>query len=166
MPKLSTAHALLNMVHEWSKATNGSGTEMRVTILDYKKAFDLIDHFLLISKLLQYGINPRIIHWICDFLRNRLQRVKLADDCYSEWKTVQGTKLGAWLFIVMINDLNIPSANGIFKSDVDDTIIDEVIEKGSSLMQSHTNEISEWSKLNKFQLHPKKCKELRISLKC
>ena len=76
MPKLSTTHALLNMVHEWSKATDGSGAEVRVVILDYKKAFDLIDHSLLISKLLQYFINPRIINWICDFLTFKKQTPK------------------------------------------------------------------------------------------
>ena len=75
-------------------------------------------------------------NWIRDFLKNRLQRVKLADNCYSEWKTVpagvpQGTKLGPWLFIVMFNDLIIPSADGIFKY-ADHTTIHEVIEKGSN----------------------------------
>ena len=82
------------------------------------------------------------------------------------WKTVpagvpQGTKLCPWLFIVMINDLNIPSADGIFKCVDDTTIHEVVIEKGSnSLMQSLINEVSKWSRLNKFQLHPKKYKEL------
>ena len=63
----------------------------------------------------------------------------------------------------MINDLNIPSADGIFKYVDDTTIHEVVIEKGSnSLMQSLINEVSEWSRLNKFQLHPKKYKELWI----
>lgn len=156
------------MIHKWSSATDGTGAEVRVVILDYKKAFDLIDHSLLIKKLSQYGINPRIINWICDFLSKRSQRVKIADDCFSEWKTVpagvpQGTKLGPWLFLVMINDLQIPSANDIFKY-VDDTTIHEIIKKEEeSAMQTSINEVSEWSNLNKFQLHPKKCKELRIS---
>ena len=117
-----------------------------------------------------YSINPCIINWICDFLMDRQQRVKIENDIYSEWKDVvagvpQGTKLGPWLFLVMINDLEISSANGnvIF---VDDTYSFEIVEKDkSSLMQSMANEASLWSNDNMFQIQPKKCKELRISLK-
>ena len=51
---------------------------MLESVLDYKKAFDLIDHSLLMIKLSDYDINPYIINWIGDFLSNRFQRVKLA----------------------------------------------------------------------------------------
>ena len=61
---------------------------MRVLFIDYRKAFDLIDHFLLITKLKGYGINHCIINWICDFLMDRQQRVKMENDIYSEWKDV------------------------------------------------------------------------------
>ena len=41
--------------------------------MDYKKAFDLIDQNILMSKLKNYGINPYILNWIGDFLSNRKQ---------------------------------------------------------------------------------------------
>ena len=55
-----------------------------------------------------------IKRWVIDFLMNRQQRVKLARDCMSEWIDIpsgapQGTKLGPWLFIIMINDPHIMS---------------------------------------------------------
>ena len=110
------------------------------------------------------------MNWICDFLMHRHQRVKMENDIYSEWKDVvagvpQGTKLGPWLFLVMINDLEISSADGnvIF---VDDITSFEIVEKDkSSLMRSIADEASLWSNDNTFQIQPKKCKELRISFK-
>ena len=74
------------MIHQWTKATDGTGDSVRVFVLDYKK-------------LSMYKINPFVLNWICDFLSNRHQRVKLAEDCFSEWKAVpagvpQGTKFG------------------------------------------------------------------------
>lgn len=156
------------MVHSWSKATDGSGADVRVFVLDYKKAFDFIDHSLLISKLRHYDINAHIINWILDFLTNRKQRVKLGRDCFSEWGSVpagvpQGTKLGPWLFIIMINDLEAPSTHDLFKH-VDDTTFYEVVMKDdTSKAQIPMNEIQHWSNNKKFQLHPTKCKELCIS---
>ena len=63
----------------------------------------------------------------------------------------------------MIDDLQAPSADGLYKY-VDDTTIYEVVRKNiASQAQTIVDEISRWSNQNKFELHPKKCKELRIS---
>ena len=51
VPKSSTTQALIHMVHHWSKETDGNGATVRVTLFDYQKAFDLIDHKILVSKL-------------------------------------------------------------------------------------------------------------------
>ncbi len=137
IPNSSTTHALVNLVvHNWSQATDGTGADVRVIALDYRNAFNLIDHNILISKLSNYGINPHIVNWICDFLSNRSQRVKLANDCLSEWKLVpagvpQGTKLGPWLFLIMIEDLEILSSDGTVRF-VDDTTAYEIIPRDQS----------------------------------
>ena len=78
---------------------------------------------------------PRsIVNWIIDFLSHRTQRVKLANGCYSEWGAVpsgvpQGTKLGPWLFILIIQDLDI-SSSYLWKF-MDDTTASEILAKGT-----------------------------------
>ena len=98
------------MLHNWSKKTDGNGTSVRAILFDFKKAFDLIDHRILVEKLCRLNLPTIIINWIIDFLSNRSQRIKLSEGCYSEWgslpsRVLQGTKLGRWLFLVLINDL-------------------------------------------------------------
>ena len=95
------------MLHEWSKGTDGTdgtGSTARVLMFDYKKAFDLIDHGILVNKLCQLDIVPSVINWIIDFLSDRYQRVKMSDGCVSEWGSVpsgvpQGTKLRSLTFL-------------------------------------------------------------------
>ena len=84
IPKSSTTHALLSMVHSWTKPTDGTGSTVRVVLFDCKKAFDLIDHCILANKLTSLDLPHPILCWIIDFLKNRKQ-VKLGEDCKSEW---------------------------------------------------------------------------------
>ena len=167
IPKSSTTFALLEMVHEWSQGTDGNGSTIRSLLFDYRKAFDLIDHSILISKLSVLDIAPSVINWIIDLLSDRSQRIKLCEGCVSEWGSVpsgvsQGTKLGPLLFLIMINDLTIRNAS--LKIFVDDTTTSEVVKKGQqSKAQITANEVVDWSTKNRFQLNSEKCKELRIS---
>ena len=155
-----------SIVHNVAKATDGNGALVRLVLLDFRKAFDLIDHQLLMVKLHSLDVPPSVKNWVIDFLTNRQQRVKLANDCYSEWSLVsagvpQETKLGPWLYILMINDLNTVS-NSLWKY-VDDTTLAEVIPRGGdSNIQSAVDDIQNQSKTLKFTLNEDKCKEIRI----
>lgn len=86
IPKSSTTHALLSIVHSWTKHTDGTGSTVRVLLFDYRKAFDLIDHTILARKLMALDIPSGILCWKIVFLKDRkqLQRVKLEQDCKSE----------------------------------------------------------------------------------
>ena len=83
IPKSSTIHALVSMIHQWAQATDGTGSAVRVILFDYRKAFDLIDHHILIENLRKLAIPKEIFVWVADFLMNRFQRVKLSNNCYS-----------------------------------------------------------------------------------
>ena len=169
IPKSSTTQALISMIHQWSLATDSTGAAVRITLFDYRKAFDLIDHQLLVEKVQSLPIPSNICCWVIDFLTNRYQRVKLSN-VYSDWEHVrsrvpQGTKLGPWLFLLMINDLRMKDIDGSWKY-VDDTTISEVVPKGSiSRTQQAASSVENWSLRNKLQLNPDKCKELRIDFK-
>ena len=116
MPKSSTTHALIHMFHHWTKGCDGNGAIVTVTLYDYKKAFDLIDDRILVNKLCKLDLPTEIINGIIDFLSDRSQRIKLSEGCYPEWGSVpsevpQGTKLGPWLFLALINDLEIDNVD-------------------------------------------------------
>ena len=165
----STFQALMHMLHNWSKETDGNGATVRTIILfDERKAFDFIDHRILVKKLGRLNLPTRIINWIIDFLSNCSQRIKLSEGCYSEWGSVpsgvlQGAKLGPWLFLVLINDLDVNNLSYVWKY-VDDMTASEVVANGNrSCAQEIADKIAEWSTQNRVKLNSDKCKELRIS---
>ena len=81
-------HALISMVHSWTKHTDGAGSTIRVVLFDYQQAFDFIDHAFLTRKLLALDMSVGVSFWIIDFLTEHTQRVKLGEDCLSEMKNV------------------------------------------------------------------------------
>ncbi|CAB4035122.1 RNA-directed DNA polymerase from mobile element jockey, partial [Paramuricea clavata] len=131
-------------------------------------ASDRINHNILIAKLIALGVRRCLIPWICDFLSNRRQAVKI-NESRSEWAYVnggvpQGTKLGPILFLVMINDLKMKSLNSSHWKYVDDVTISEVIkETEESRLQTELNELQQWACENDMKLNGLKCKEMVVS---
>ena len=63
-----TTDVLLEMVNKWYEATDNLDSYVRVVMLDFSKAFDLIKHSLLIEKLQLYDLPEHIIRWMAAFL--------------------------------------------------------------------------------------------------
>ena len=108
----------------WMSSTDGSGVAIRTVLLDYRKALDLADHSLLIAKLYSLGIRPSIINWIIEFLRDRSQRVKLNNNCFSNWMN----KARSVVFLAMINDLSTPTPFSSIWKFADDSPISSVVQ--------------------------------------
>ena len=164
----STTCCLLDMINNWLSSLDEPGKFLRVCFLDFSKAFDHIDQNILVNKLIQRGVRGFIIKWICSFLTDRRQAVKIRN-ITSPWLPVhagvpQGTKLGSTLFLLMINDLATESS--LLSSHwkyVDDLTISEVIPSGgTSSLRTDLDVISLWSSRNNMNLNPKKCKEMVI----
>ncbi|XP_068671127.1 uncharacterized protein [Montipora foliosa] len=166
IPKSSSTQALISLLHKMYVSTDGNGAANRVVLLDFRKAFDLINHNILVEKLLTLNLPKQVVCWIIDFLMFRKQRTKLSNECYSEWLYVragvpQGTKLGPWLFLLMVNELHALGLD-VWKF-VDDITVLEVVPKGDhSHVKDAIDSLSVQSLLNDFELNEAKRKELRI----
>ena len=76
----STTDVLVELVHMWYKATDKLNSYVRVVMLDFSKAFDLINHHLLLDKLQSYGLPAHILIRMATFLSDRAQRVKIGNE--------------------------------------------------------------------------------------
>ena len=166
IPKSSSTQALISLLHKMYTSTDGNGAANRVVLPDFRKAFDLINHNILVEKLLMLNLPKQVVCWIIDFLMFRKQRTKLSNECYSEWLYVraggpQGTKLGPWLFLLMVNELHALGLD-VWKF-VDDITVLEVVPKGDhNHVKDAIDSLSVQSLTNDFELNEAKCKELRI----
>jgi hypothetical protein len=158
----STTHALVDMTHKWHQALDEQQS-VRVVFIDYAKAFDHVDHPTVLRKLAVLGVPPLLHRWLHSFLADRQQRVKIGQ-AISTWSSPnggmpQGTWLGLYVFVSLINDL--VSAVELHKF-VDDCTLSEVVSADISIMQHEIDQLHEWSSNNHMNVNIKKTKEMLL----
>ena len=161
----STTDELVEMIHHWCEATDRRGTYVRIVLLDFAKAFDLINHEKLLVKLKANDVPPHILRWMGSFLLDRTQQVKIGKTISSVGNpnggVPQGTVSGPRNFIMYINDLT--TIAPIYKY-VDDSTLFEVCHEGdNTCIQESVDMVGIWTNQNDMRLNSEKCKEMIIS---
>ena len=138
------------------------GNEVDVIYLDYSKAFDKVDHRLLLEKLKLYGISGKVYNWLESFLTGRQQTV-VVDGAKSTFQAVtsgvpQGTVLGPILFIVYVIEMVLKVCSSKPLTFADDSKLLQVITDilCKALLQADLTSVTQWSIANNMLLHQDK----------
>ena len=139
-------------------------TFVRVLLVDYSKAFDHINHEILIAKLYDMGLPACLVRWMAAFLIDRQQSVKIGDTVssigYPNGGVPQGTLSGPKNFLVQINDLQTPCP--MFKYVDDSTVFDVCNNSSVPMLQESADIITDWSRNNDMRINATKTKEMVI----
>ena len=138
------------------------GNEVDVIYLDFSKAFDKVDHNILLAKLKRYGIAGKLYQWIESFLRGRKQTVVVdgqkSDFVDVESSVPQGTVLGPVFFIIYAMDMIYRARNSKALTFADDTKLIKAISSllCKILLEEDLTSIIQWSIANNMLLHEDK----------
>ena len=159
----STQHCLSVMLDKWSKALD-NGKFAGALLTDLSKAFDCLNHELLVAKLEAYGFDQSSLSYIYSYLSHRKQRTKV-NNSYSSWSNIksgvpQGSILGPLLFNIYLNDIFYFVSKCDITNYADDTTpysVEETMDTLLGSLETDTSTLIKWFRDNYFQLNADKC---------
>ena len=165
----TTQDALVSTVEDWRYALD-KDLLVGSIMIDLSKAFDSVDHSILLGILNDYGVRNEESAWFRDYLSARQQRVMIGP-VQSKWSLIkrgvpQGSILGPLLFTVYVNDLPDVVKDCVVKQYADDTTIYCIGNDPSALSRNLNSDIchvSEWFKSRRLSLNVSKTKCMFLS---
>ena len=159
----SSEQCLTVMLEAWKKALDCKYNAGAV-LTDLSKAFDCLNHDLLIAKLNAYGFRKAAIHFIYNYLKERKHRTKI-NNTYSNWRSTklgvpQGSILGPLLFNIFINDIFFFLKKSKIANYADDNTAYATAENINGLLtilQEETTEVLKWFQINEMKPNDDKC---------
>ena len=167
----SCVNQLLSVLHAIGEALD-KNIQSDLIYLDFAKAFDSVDHSILLAKLNAYGVSGPLFAWFTDYLTGRAQRV-VVEGAASKWAPVtsgvpQGSLLGPILFTIFINDLPDEVVGRVRVAlYADDTKLYKSVTSvcDCQSLQTTLGNLNSWSKHNRIKFNTSKCKSLTVTRK-
>ena len=163
--------ALVRLCDQWLSAINQSKMTGAI-FLDFKKAFDLVNHEILMKKLMLYLCDEKSVSFFASYLTDRTQFVysngTVSSTMVTKTGVPQGSVLGPLLFSLFINDLplSVSDKNVLCDLFADDSSLHSSGASPTSIqtsLQTALTDISDWCDQNMMVIHPKKTKSMLIA---
>ena len=169
------AHSTVHSISQFVNYVNTNLDVKRVTLaafIDFRKAFDCVQHDILLDKLFELGFDDTVVQWVRSYLRNREQRV-LANNVYSGFQNItqgvpQGSVLGPLFYILYANDLIDLFEECEVALYADDTVLyvaDSNFETSSVRIQRDLRKLSGWCAENGIMVNTSKTKVMTFGSK-
>ena len=162
-PKMSCVQAIVKIT-EYLREQIDKKMTGQACFIDLKKAFDTLNHDILLHKLEEYGFRGKINEILKSFLEDRKQYVRLNEietgKLIVQTGVPQGSVLGPFLFLIYINDLPSSCDKAELAMFADDTTLIKSGKRIDPLLSQEIKYVRDWFSSNKLTVNPEKCEAM------